>query len=52
MTTPEWLDREEYPFEPHFFNTPAGNVHYVDEGSGERSFLSMVILHGHSSSED
>jgi len=35
MTIPAWLDREEYPFEQHFFTTPAGNMHYVDEGSGE-----------------
>jgi haloalkane dehalogenase len=42
MTTPEWLDREEYPFEPHFFKTPAGNMHYVDEGSGEP----IVFVHG------
>lgn len=39
---PAWLDREEYPFEQHFFTTPAGNMHYVDEGSGEQ----VVFVHG------
>ena len=42
MTIPEWLDREEYPFEPHFFKTPAGKMQYVDEGSGEP----IVFVHG------
>jgi pimeloyl-ACP methyl ester carboxylesterase len=42
MTIPEWLDREEYPFELHFFKTPAGNMQYVDEGSGEP----IVFVHG------
>jgi haloalkane dehalogenase len=36
MTIPGWPDRQEYPFEkPHFFRTPAGSMHYVDEGNGE-----------------
>jgi haloalkane dehalogenase len=42
MTIPEWLDRQEYPFEPHFFTTPAGNIHYVDEGNGDP----IVFVHG------
>ena len=42
MTTPEWLDRKEYPFEPHFFKTPAGTMHYVDEGAGGP----IVFVHG------
>jgi haloalkane dehalogenase len=42
MTTPEWLDTQEYPFEPHFFTTPAGTMHYVDEGTGEP----IVFVHG------
>lgn len=32
---PGWLDRQEYPFESHFFSTPHGIMHYVDEGSGD-----------------
>ena len=46
MTTPAWLDTKEYPFEPHFFKTSAGNMHYVDEGQVNRSSLSTAILHG------
>ncbi|MEI7648112.1 MAG: alpha/beta fold hydrolase [Methanomicrobiales archaeon] len=42
MITPEWLDIQEYPFKQHFFKTPAGNMHYVDEGSGEP----IVFVHG------
>jgi len=42
MAIPAWLDRKEYPFEPHFFATPAGTMHYVDEGSGEP----IVFVHG------
>jgi len=40
--TPEWLDRQEYPFSPHFFHTPAGLMHYADEGTGEP----IVFVHG------
>ncbi|MEW6645895.1 MAG: alpha/beta fold hydrolase [Pseudomonadota bacterium] len=42
MTYPEWLDRNAYPFEPHYFQTAAGRMHYVDVGSGEP----IVFLHG------
>jgi haloalkane dehalogenase len=42
MMTPEWLDQQEYPFEPHFFKTSAGNLHYVDEGTGDP----IVFVHG------
>jgi haloalkane dehalogenase len=42
MNTTEWLDRELYPFSDHWFNTPAGRMHYVDEGSGPP----VVFVHG------
>ena len=42
MTHPDWIDRNEYPFAPHYFQTAAGRLHYVDEGSGEI----VVMLHG------
>ncbi len=42
MRDTDWIDRNEYPFAPHFFQTPAGKLHYVDEGSGEV----IVMLHG------
>jgi haloalkane dehalogenase len=42
MTATDWIDRTEYPFASHYFATPAGRMHYVDEGSGE----TIVMLHG------
>lgn len=39
---PDWLDRAEYPFKSHFFNTTAGRMHYVDEGNGDP----VVMVHG------
>lgn len=42
MANPEWLDVLKYPFQPHFFSTPAGRMHYVDEGSGEP----IIFVHG------
>lgn len=41
-TYPAWLDREEYPFESHYFTLPMGQMHYIDEGMGE----TIVMLHG------
>lgn len=35
--------REEYPFAPHVFGTPAGELHYVDEGAGDAPLL---CVHG------
>ncbi len=42
MSNIDWIDRNEYPFASHFFQTAAGKLHYVDEGSGEP----VVMLHG------
>jgi pimeloyl-ACP methyl ester carboxylesterase len=39
---PEWLDRKEYPFKSHFFETAVGKMHYIDEGQGEP----IVMIHG------
>jgi haloalkane dehalogenase len=39
----DWVDTRAYPFEPHFLSLPAGNMHYVDEGSSAHSF---VMVHG------
>jgi len=41
-TIPSWLDREEYPFQSHYFKTAIGNMHYVDEGSGKP----IIFIHG------
>lgn len=42
MTDTDWIDRNEYPFASHHFQTAAGKLHYVDEGDGEV----VVMLHG------
>jgi haloalkane dehalogenase len=42
MTDFDWIDRNEYPFASHYFQTAAGKMHYVDEGQGE----AVVMLHG------
>ncbi|MEK6752578.1 MAG: alpha/beta fold hydrolase [Chloroflexota bacterium] len=34
-TRPVWLDENEYPFTSHYFSTPYGDMHYIDEGSGD-----------------
>lgn len=39
---PDWLDRKEYPFESHFFDLPAGRMHFLDEGKGDP----IVMIHG------
>lgn len=39
---PNWLDEKEYPFKGHYFATPQGDMHYVDEGAGDP----IVLLHG------
>lgn len=42
MQAPPWLDRAEYPFAPHYFQLPAGRMHYLDEGSGKP----ILFVHG------
>ncbi len=42
MSDTDWIDRTEYPFTSHYFQTAAGRMHYVDEGQGEV----VVMLHG------
>lgn len=42
MNNTDWIDRNEYPFASHYFQTAAGKLHYVDEGGGEV----VVMLHG------
>ncbi|GAB2944866.1 alpha/beta fold hydrolase [Hymenobacter coalescens] len=39
---PNWLDVCAYPFASHYLTTPAGRLHYVDEGQGE----AVVFVHG------
>jgi len=42
QTLPSWFDHSRYPFEPRTFATPAGDMHYVDEGAGQP----VVCVHG------
>ncbi|MBI3286809.1 MAG: hypothetical protein HYZ68_02050 [Chloroflexi bacterium] len=35
MNQPDWIDREEYPFESKYFSLDMGRRHYLDEGRGE-----------------
>ena len=42
MTNTTWVNRTEYPFQSHFFDTDAGRMHYVDEGRGDP----VVLVHG------
>ena len=37
-----WIDKAEYPFVSHYLATPAGRLHYVDEGQGSV----IVMIHG------
>ena len=40
---PRWLNRDEYPFIPHYLELPMGRMHYVDEGQGDHA---VVLVHG------
>jgi haloalkane dehalogenase len=39
---PNWLDKQEYPFASHYFQTEYGRMHYVDEGQGDV----ILMVHG------
>lgn len=42
QTPPSWFDRVAYPFTSRAFRTPAGDMHYVDEGAGQP----VLCVHG------
>jgi haloalkane dehalogenase len=42
--TPDWVDREAFPFESQFRHLDAGRVHYVDEGDPDAP--PVLMLHG------
>jgi haloalkane dehalogenase len=42
MSNTDWIDRNEYPFASHHFQTAAGKMNYVDEGDGRP----IVMVHG------
>ena len=42
MQDTSWVDREAYPFKPHYFEIDGARMHYIDEGEGEP----IVMVHG------
>lgn len=42
MQDVSWIDREAYPFQSNYFESPDGRMHFLDEGEGE----AVVMLHG------
>src|SRR5438128_10806608 len=40
----DWTFNGLWPYEPHWFDTPDGRMHYVDEGP--RDGRPVVLLHG------
>ena len=42
MAQPQWINRQEYPFQGNTFRTEEGTLHYVDEGKGPV----IIFLHG------
>ncbi len=42
MKTPEWLDKNEYPFTYNEVEIDGNKLHYIDEGSGEI----LLMVHG------
>ena len=38
----DWVNRSEYPFQPHFMPVEGGQMHYIDEGAGRP----VVMVHG------
>src|SRR5262249_62322351 len=41
-TTPDWLDREAYPFRSRWTDAAGSRLHYVDEGAGN----AVLFVHG------
>jgi hypothetical protein len=39
----KWLDKEEYPFTSNYFEINGQNLHYIDEGRGEKSPVAIFI---------
>ena len=44
-TQPDWLSLSLYPFQSHYFSSPEGDIHYIDEGNG----VPLVFVHGNPS---
>lgn len=41
-SSPNWLDTSSYPFEPQYFESSTGRIHYVDQGEGDP----ILFVHG------
>lgn len=44
MSQTDWTFGGEWPFEPKWFDTPGGKMHYIDEGP--RSGRPIIMVHG------
>lgn len=42
MQNPAWLDTNEYPFVPYYFEVNETYLHYIDEGKGD----TILFVHG------
>jgi pimeloyl-ACP methyl ester carboxylesterase len=40
--SPDWINKELYPFKPHFITVEGHRIHYVDEGIG----ATLLFVHG------
>ena len=45
MAEGRWINKHEYPFESHYFDTKVGKMHYLDEGAGDP----IIFIHGNPS---
>jgi len=41
-SSPQWLDKEAYPFDSKFIKLSSGDMHYIDEGEGPI----LLFVHG------
>jgi len=46
MTVDDWIFGGSWPYEPHWYETADGRLHYVDEGP--RDAPPVVLVHGDS----
>ncbi|MBD3321612.1 MAG: alpha/beta fold hydrolase [Chitinivibrionales bacterium] len=42
MANKSWLNKNDFPFESHYFELPIGRMHYIVEGEG----MPIVFVHG------
>ena len=39
----EWIDKVEYPFRSNYIEIGGNKIHYVDEGSGEKTRAAVLF---------